>query len=239
MQNTLTIPRLEFQSYFNGPVAYIVICMLLLALGIFFFWWPTHFFLAGRAEARGMFTVMSYLLIFAAPAMTMALLAEEKRAGTIELLITMPVRDADVIIGKYLGVLGLYAVVLLLTLPYPISVSALGDMDWGPVWSGYLGLFLEGAAMLAIGLMASSWTENQLIAFFIALVLCMFFGLVHMTLPLFSGTVATVFEWLSLHVHFRSMARGVIDTRDLVYFLTVAGFALAVAFRSLESRRWR
>lgn len=238
MHNTLTIARREFQSYFNGPVAYIVICLVLLALGIFF-WFLQGFFLAGRAEVRGMFNTLSWVLIFAAPAMTMGLLAEEKRAGTIELLITMPVRDAEVILGKFLGVLGLYAIVLVLTLPYPISVSTLGDMDWGPVWSGYIGIFLQGAAMLAIGLMTSSWTRNQLIAFFAAIILCGFLWLVDMALPFLPGSLATFFEWVSLRHHFQSMARGVVDTRDLVYFLTVAGFALAVAFRALESRRWR
>ena len=111
-------------------------------------------------------------MLFAAPALTMGLVAEEKRSGTIELLLTMPVRDADVIVGKYLGVLGLYAVLLLLTLVYPISVSMLGPLDWQQVAAGYIGVFLMGGAMLAVGLATSAWTENQLVAFFISFAIC-------------------------------------------------------------------
>jgi ABC-2 type transport system permease protein len=145
MSHILTIGGRQFRSYFNGPVAYIVICIVMLTLGFFF--WNT-FFLYGRASAREMFRWLGLILVFALPALTMGLLAEEKRTGTIELLITMPVTEAQVIVGKFLGVLGLYAVLLVLTLAYPISVSTLGNLDWGPVWSGYLGLFLQGAAVL-------------------------------------------------------------------------------------------
>jgi ABC-2 type transport system permease protein len=238
MQNTLTIAGREFRSYFNSPVAYIVLCLSLLALGIAFYF-LNAFFVMNRATVEPLFSSLSAVMIVAGPAMTMGLLAEEKRSGTIELLMTMPVRDSEVILGKYLGVLGLYAVLLLLTLPYPISVSALGDLDWGPVVTGYLGIFLYGAAMLGIGLMASSWTRNQLVALLAGMMLCAVFGLIHWLLPLLPSSLASVLEWLSLNRHFQSMARGVIDTRDVIYFVTVAAAALAVAFRSLESRRWR
>lgn len=236
MQNAMIIAKRQFRSYFNGPAAYIVIAVVLVLLGVFF--WNT-FFLFGRASLREMFTLLPIFLVLAAPAMTMGLLAEEKRTGTIELLITMPVRDWEVIVGKFFGVLGLYAVLLLLTLPYPISVSMLGKLDWGPVWSGYLGLLLQGGAMLAIGLLASSWTDNQLVALFVGAAVCFGFWVIDRFLPFLPVGAASVFEWLSFDVHFRSMARGVLDSRDLLYFLTVIGIALTMAFRSLESRRWR
>jgi ABC-2 type transport system permease protein len=235
MNHILTIGGRQFRSYFNGPVAYIVICIILLTLGFFF--WNT-FFLYGRASVREMFRWLSLILVFALPALTMGLLAEEKRTGTIELLITMPVTEAQVILGKFLGVLGLYAVILVLTLSYPISVSTLGSLDWGPVWSGYLGLLLQGSAVLAIGLMASSWTDNQLIALFVALTLSVFFWVLDKFLALLPTNAASALEWLSFDYHFQSMARGVVDLRDLVFFLSVAAFALALAFRALESRRW-
>jgi ABC-2 type transport system permease protein len=235
MNHILTIGGRQFRSYFNGPVAYIVICIVLLTLGFFF--WNT-FFLYGRASVREMFRWLSLILVFALPALTMGLLAEEKRTGTIELLITMPVTEAQVILGKFLGVLGLYAVILVLTLSYPISVSTLGSLDWGPVWSGYLGLLLQGSAVLAIGLMASSWTDNQLIALFVALTLSVFFWVLDKFLALLPTNAASALEWLSFDYHFQSMARGVVDLRDLVFFLSVAAFALALAFRALESRRW-
>ena len=235
MNNVLTISGRQFRSYFNGPVAYIVICIVLVALGFFF--WKT-FFLFGVASAREMFRWLGLILVFALPALTMGLLAEEKRTGTIELLITMPVTEAQVILGKFFGVFGLYAVLLALTILYPMSISTLGDLDWGPVLGGYVGLLLQGSAILAIGLMASSWTNNQLIALFVALTLSVFFWILDKFLPLLPTSAASVLQWLSFDYHFQSMARGVIDLRDVLYFLSMTIFALALAFRALESRRW-
>jgi ABC-2 type transport system permease protein len=235
MRQILTIAGRQFRSYFNGPVAYIVICIVMLTLGFFF--WKT-FFLFGRASAREMFRWLSLILVFALPALTMGLLAEEKRTGTIELLITMPVTEARVIVGKFVGVLGFYTVLLVLTVPYPFSISTLGNLDWGPVWSGYLGLFLQGSAILAIGLMASSWTANQLIALFVALTLSVALWVLDKVLALLPTRAASALEWLSFDYHFQSMARGVIDLRDVLFFFSVTLFALAVAFRALESRRW-
>lgn len=235
MKHVLTIGGRQFRSYFNGPVAYIVICIVMLSLGFFF--WKT-FFLYGRASAREMFRWLGLILVFALPAVTMGLLAEEKRTGTIELLITMPVTEAQVILGKFVGVFGLYAVLLALTIFYPISISTLGYLDWGPVIGGYLGLLLQGSAILAIGLMASSWTGNQLIALFVALALSVFFWVLDKFLVLLPTNAASVLEWLSFDYHFQSMARGVIDLRDVLFFLSMTVFALALAFRALESRRW-
>ncbi|HMI89731.1 MAG TPA: ABC transporter permease subunit, partial [Polyangiales bacterium] len=152
MRRTLTIAKREFIQYFNSPAAYIVICLFMVVMGLFF-WNP--FFLINRVSVRSMFDLMSILLLPTAPAMTMGLLAEEKRTGTIELLLTMPLRDTEVVIGKFLGALGLLVVLLVLTLPYPLSAGTLGSLDWGPVVSAYIATLLQGAAMLAIGLLAS------------------------------------------------------------------------------------
>jgi ABC-2 type transport system permease protein len=235
MHRTLTIAKREFASYFNGPAAYIVICLFLILLGMFF-WNP--FFLFNRASVRSMFDLMSILLIPTAPAMTMGLLAEEKRTGTVEVLLTMPIKDTEVIFGKYLGAVGLLLVLLLLTLPYPISVDTLGNLDWGPVLAGYTAVFLQGAAMLAIGVLASSWTENQLIAFFTSAAICFGLWVLSNFLPFVPEGFASVLEWFSFNYHYDSMLRGVIDSRDIIYFLSMIGFSLALAFRSLESRRW-
>lgn len=235
MERTLTIAKREFRSYFNSPAAYIVICLFLLLLGAFF-WSP--FFLANRASVRGMFDLMSVLLLPTAPAMTMGLLSEEKRTGTIEVLLTMPVRDSEVIIGKFLGSLGLLTILLVMTVAYPLSVSTLGSLDWGPIITGYMALFLQGAAMLAIGVLASSWTDNQLIAFFVAGMICFALWVMSRFLPFMPQQVAPIVEWVSFDYHFRNLVRGVIDTRNVIYFLSVVGLSLAMAFRSLESRRW-
>lgn len=235
MHKTLTIAKREFTGYFNGPAAYIVICLFMVLMGVFF-WNP--FFLINRATVRGMFDLMAILLLPTAPAMTMGLLAEEKRTGTLEVLLTMPLKDTEVILGKFLGALGLFSVLLLLTLPYPISVGTLGNLDWGPVISGYVAVFLEGAAMLAIGVLASSWTENQLIAFFAAAIVCFALWVLTHFLPFVPQALANVLEWISFDYHYQSMLRGVIESRDVFYFLSIVGFSLALAFRSLESRRW-
>ena len=235
MQRTLTIAKREFRGYFNSPAAYIVVCMFLLLMG-FFFWNP--FFLVNRASVRSMYDLMAVLLLPTAPALTMGLIAEEKRTGTVEILLTMPVKDTEVIVGKFLAALGLLATVLACTLAYPISVSSLGNLDWGPVWAGYFALLLEGAAMLAIGVLASSWTDNQLIAFFTSGMICFAFWIVSRFLPFIPQSAASVVEWISFDYHFQDLVRGVVDSRHVIYFLSVIGFSLALAFRSLESRRW-
>lgn len=235
MQRTLTIAKREFRAYFNSPAAYIVICLFLLLMG-FFFWNP--FFLVNRASVRNMYDLMVILMLPTAPALTMGLLAEEKRTGTIEILLTMPVKDTEVIVGKYLAALGLLSVLFACTLAYPFSVSTLGHLDWGPVLAGYLALVLEGGAMLALGILASSWTDNQLIAFFTSGIICFAFWIVGRFLPFLPQGAASAVEWIGFDYHFQDIVRGVIDSRHIIYFLTVIGFSLALAFRSLESRRW-
>ncbi len=235
MSNIRTIAGRQFRSYFNGPIAYIVISVFLLVLGFLF--WQT-FFLNERATAREMFNYFSLINYFALPAVTMGLLAEEKRTGTIELLITMPVTDAQVIIGKFLGVLGLYLVMMLLTLPYVFSIASLGELDGGPVFAGYVGLLLQGMALIGIGLACSSFTDNQLIAFFAALAFSVFFFLVDKFLPLMPRGLQPALEFISFDTHLDLMRRGVIAVRDTLFFLSVAALAVLIAFRSLESRRW-
>jgi ABC-2 type transport system permease protein len=236
MNNTLTIARREFKSYFNGPAAYIVGALFLIVISVMFW---NSFFLEQRTSVRRMFFWAYIVSVFVAPAITMGLIADEKRNGTLELLITYPVRDAEIVIGKYIGALGLFTVLLVLTLPQVFSVSSMGPLDWGPVWTGYLGLFLMGGAALAIGVMASSWTNNQLIALVVALAIITVLTVIRHLLFFLPEGAASVFEWLSFGYHYDSLERGVIDTRDLLYFITVIVLCLGLAFRSLESRRWK
>lgn len=231
MQNILTIAGRQFRSYWNGPMAYIVLALVLGALG-WFFWAP--FFLYDQASVRQMFFWVGILSAFAAPALSMGLLADEKRSGTIELLITLPVRDHEVVLGKFLGVLGLYGVLALLTIPYPIAVAQFGPLEAGPVMTGYFGLVLQGGAMLAIGLMASSFTENQVVAFFVSLTITMIFVLIDKQAALLWGPL----QWFAFGTHSGPMERGVIDLRDVVFFLSITALCLGITFRSLESRRW-
>ena len=156
------------------------------------------------------------------------------RSGTIELLITLPVRDHEVVLGKFLGVLGLYGVLALLTIPYPIAVAQFGPLEVGPVLTGYLGMFLQGGAMLAIGLMASSFTENQVVAFFVSLTITMIFVLIDKM----GAFLPNAFQWFAFGTHGGPMTRGVIDLRNVVFFLSIIALSLGITFRSLESRRW-
>ncbi|MCU0663355.1 MAG: ABC transporter permease subunit [Myxococcota bacterium] len=236
MNNTLAIARREFRAYFNSPVAYFVITVFLVMVGILFF---VPFFAQDRASMRDFFALVPFLLIFFGPAITMRLIAEERRSGTLEMLLTMPVRDTDVIVGKFIAALGLFLVALLLTLPYAFTVSTFGELDWGPVMGGYLGLLLLGAATLAIGLFASSQTENQIVAFVVALIITMFFTMVDRFAAFMPAVAVPFVEFLSISTHFENAARGVVDSRDVLYFLSLTALALFLSFRALEARRWR
>ena len=237
MQNIMSIAGRQFRSYFNGPVAYITAALVLLFVGLLV--WST-FFLSNKATASEVFTWFGIAMVFAAPALTMGLIAEERRSGTLELLLTMPVKESEVILGKYLGAFGLFVVVVALTIINPIAISTLGDLDWGTVFTGYLGLILQGASMLAIGMMASSLAENQLVAFFISFFFLAFFGWVAPLVLGFlsTGFWATFFQVVSLQGHLESMTRGVIALSDVLFFLSLTIFGLLVAFRGLEKRRW-
>jgi ABC-2 type transport system permease protein len=172
----------------------------------------------------------------------MRALAEEKRAGTIELLITLPVTDVDVIVGKYLAALAMIVILFIATLAYPIYMFVipwhLGALDWGPVWAGYLGLFLYASAGTAVGMLFSSITDSQIIAFFLTfftLVMLHLFGSFVEFLP---NTLGDVLSFVSFQARYAPFERGLIDTRAVVYFISVAVLCLLVAFRSLESRKW-
>lgn len=236
MNATMSIALRQFRSYFNGPAAYLVAIVGLAIVGAVV--WQ-HFFTVERASAREVFIWMAAFMSFAAPAISMGLLAEERRSGTMELLITMPVRELDVIVGKYLGALGVVTVFIALSVVHPIAISTLGPLQWGPVLGGYVGLFLTSAAMLAIGVMASSWTDNQLVAFFVAL----FAMFILFWVPLFfshsfSGTWADIVQYLGFFGQLQHMSKGVIDTRPLIYFPSIIVLSLMIAFRALERRRW-
>jgi ABC-2 type transport system permease protein len=242
MNATLAIAKREFRSYFDSPLAYVVVCLGLLFTGVWVFVGPGRFWQVDRASLGSMFDALPMGLLLIVSVITMRLLAEEKRSGTLEMLITLPVRDSDVILGKYLGALALILTLLASTLLYPLlmfkSVWHLGPIDMGPIWSGYLGLVLFAAAIVAIGLLVSSLTESQVIAFFVTVVAMVFFYWIGDLGSLVGGVPGDVLRFLSFKEHYASFQRGLIDTRDIVYFLSCAVLALMLAFRSLESRKW-
>jgi ABC-2 type transport system permease protein len=243
MNPTLTIAKREFKSYFDSPLAYVVICLSLFLLGVGVFIWPRPFWQVDRATLSQMFEVIPVgLVVLIVPVITMRLVAEEKRSGTLEMLITLPVRDSEVILGKFLGALGLVLVLLATTLLYPILMFwrpwHLGALDGGPILSGYIGLILFAGATVAIGLLVSSVTDSQVIAFFVTFIVLVLFFIVGELAQFVPNMAGNVFRELSLREHFSSFERGLIDTRDVLFFLSLATLALLLAFRSLESRKW-
>lgn len=235
MSNVLSIYRKELKSYFNSPVAYIVITVFLLISGWFF---STNFFLVGQATVRTVLSIIPIIFIFFVPAITMRSIAEEKKSGTIELLVTMPTRDWEIILGKYFASLTLVLIALCFTLAYAFTASLLGNLDGGPTFGGYLGLVLLGSSYLAIGIFASATTENQIVAFILGFLIIFVFFMLDKVLLFAPGPLVSILEYLSVDYHFNNLARGVIDSRDIIYYLSLTIFMLVFAARSLESRKW-
>jgi len=242
MAKSLAILKKEFRQYFDSPVAYIFITVFLVINSWFFF---RTFFLAGQASVRPLFMIIPWLFLFFVPAVTMRLWAEEKKAGTIEVLMTLPVKDWEVAIGKFGASLAFLVLTVLMTFTIPVTAAVVADkgvvLDWGPVITSYLGAILLGAAFLAIGIWVSTLSDNQIIAFILgvsASFVLMIVGerIVTAFLPSWLSQVA---EYLGLNTHFNSIARGVIDSRDIVYYISIIGFFLYLAIRSIESRKWR
>jgi ABC-2 type transport system permease protein len=236
MSATLAITKRELRTYFNSPVAYIVITVFMLLAGYLF--WNTVF-IERQAEMRGYFGLMPMLFTFIIPAITMRLLAEEKGSGTLELLITMPIRDWEVVVGKFLAAVGLLAALLLLTLVYAFTLAAIGPVDKGPAYGGFFGLLLMGSAYAAIGVMASSLTRNQIVAFILAFAISFGLYLFGRVVQIVPPSVQPVVAFLSIDNHFEAISRGVIDSRDVFYYLSVIAVSLVVATVSLESRKWK
>jgi len=234
MQNVLHIFRREFRSYFDSPIAYIVLIFFLLVAGYFF---TSNLFLLDQANLRTLFGIVPLLYVFFIPAISMRLIAEEKKSGTIELLFTYPIRDSEIIIGKYLAALALIAVLLLFSVIYAISVSMLGDMDTGQTISGFIGLFLMGAAYLSIGIFASSITENQIVAFIVALAISFFFFILDKILFFVPLSLANILQYLAIEYHFQDISRGVIDSRNLIYFFSMIFVGLLLASHALSRRK--
>lgn len=237
MRPVWIIAKRELQSYFDSLIAYIMLIAFLGFSGFFTWLYGSDIFLVGQASLQTFFNIAFWTLFFFIPAITMRLLAEEKKTGTIELLLTKAVTDRQVVLGKFLGSFLLIVIALVLTIPYYISVARLGDVDNGAILCGYLGLLLMSAAYIAIGLYASSLTNNQIVAFLVALFIGMFFHLIFNVLAQsFTGFFGNIFQYLSMTVHFDSISRGVVDSKDLVYFLSITVLGLFLAEMSIGKR---
>ena len=248
----------ELQSYFGSLIAYVTITMFLVIAGYFFynllatfsvvsFQAQTNVMLAKQYQllninetvVRPLFGNISIIMLLMTPLLTMRLFSEEKKTGTIELLLTYPVKDVDVVISKFLACFAVFLVMILLTVTFPILLMALGEPEVMPIITGYLGLILLGAAFVSLGMFTSSLTENQIVSASICLGVLFFFWLMSYSAAFVSADFGRVITYLSINEHIASLAKGVVDTEDVIYYLCFTALFLFLTLRSLESKRWR
>jgi len=238
MKKALTLARREIAGYFFSPLAYVIGALFMLASGLWFF---GEIFVPGReASLRPLFDTMAYLMVFAAPLLTMRLVSDEFRSGTIETLMTAPLTDAEVILGKFLGVMGFYLALLACTGVFLVLIAIFGQPDAGVAVMGYLGMLLLGTAYVAVGLFTSTLTRYQLVAAIAGVAILAVFA---MGMQALVATAPEPLNYVAARLnamtYFKAFSRGVFDTRGVVYFLSAAGLMLFLSVKTLESQRWR
>ncbi|MEC8992588.1 MAG: ABC transporter permease subunit [Candidatus Latescibacterota bacterium] len=259
MRNLWAIYTKELRSYFVSPVAYVIAGVFLFLSGYLFRnilmqfnFWCIQFSQRAQFMQGGMpnlnlnemvvtqfFGVMDFIWLLVVPMLTMRLLAEEKKNGTMELLMTSPISTVEILLGKFFACLTLYMTIVALTLVYCGILELYGDPDWGPIWSAYLGYLLLGGTFIGVGMLASSVTENQIVAVLLAFGALLMLWLIDWSASFAGPTAAKVLQYLSIIQHLQDFQRGVIDTSDVVFYLSFIFFSLFVTTRVLESRRWR
>lgn len=237
MSGAMTIASKEFRTFFKTPVAYVFLCAFLALTGFTFF---SSYFSAGEASMRNFFGLLPWMFLLFIPAVSMRMWAEERKIGTIETLLTMPLPDTSIVLGKFLAALGLVAVMLLLTFPVPIIVAstAAGPVDLGPIFGGYFGALCLAGAYLAMGLFASAVTENQIVAFILGVGFALLFFIMGLpqVVSLMPTGLGEFLNQLSLKSHFENIGRGVIDTRDVLYYVSMLTFFLMLNVQAVRNR---
>jgi len=237
MRNLKAIYFKEMRSYFNSPMAYIFLVIFTVINGYFF---TRTFFLFNQSDMRSLFNIIPLVYLFFIPAITMSLIAREKNLGTMEVMSTLPLKDLDFVAGKFLAALSLVLVGLLITLVHFFTLIQVGtNIDYGAVFTGYLGLALAGAVYSSVGTFASSVTDNQVVAFIIGIFIVIIFFLMDKMLMFVPVALTGIIQYLSVDYHLSNISRGVIDSRNLIYFASVVGFFLFMTVRVLEIRKWR
>lgn len=258
MRNIFLIFKRELTSYFSSFIAYVVIAIFLIITGYFFYnILATFSIISFQAEAnpvltrqynllninesvvRPLFGNISIIMLLMTPLLTMKLLAEEKKQGTMELLLTYPVKDIEVVAGKFLACFTVFAVMLFLTVTYPILIITLGEPEIGPIITGYIGLFLLGMAFISLGLFASSLTENQIVSASVSFGILLLFWLMSYSTLFVSAGFGKLISYIAITEHLESLAKGVVDTEDIIYYLSFTLLFLFLTLRSIESKRWR
>ena len=236
MRNLKAIYIKEMRSYFDSPMAYIFLVIFTIINGYFF---TRTFFLFNQSDMRSLFNIIPLIYIFFIPAVTMSLIARENNLGTMELISTLPLKDMDFVLGKFLAALSLILIGLLITLIHFFTLTQVGtNIDYGAIFTGYLGLALAGAVYSSVGIFASSLTDNQVVAFIIGIFIVIIFFLMDKMLMFVPISLTGLIQFLSVDYHLSNISRGVIDSRNLIYFSSVVGFFLFMTVRVLEIRKW-
>jgi len=254
MRNILAIAHKELRSYFTSPIAYIVIGFFALLYGVFFVA-IVRFFMTQAMQAgimggaqsmnvnqqviRPLFQNVTVVALFLLPMVTMRTYAEEKRSGTIELLLTSPLTDLEIILGKFFGALGLYVAMLAVTLPHMGLLFYWGHPEWRPVVAAYLGLLLMGGAFVSLGLLISSMTSNQIVAGIVTFVVFLLLWIIGWFADSAGPTIGPITSWLSITEHFDDFSKGIIDTKHVLYYLSLITFGLFLTAKSVDTERWR
>ncbi|MGD9016812.1 MAG: ABC transporter permease subunit [Desulfobacterales bacterium] len=233
MPQSLSILNKEIKDYFISPIAYIVIAVFLLVIGWLFF---STFFVFNQADMRNFFNLLPITFSFVVPAITMRLFSEEINRGSYETLLTLPLSFRDIIVGKFLAGVAMVAAILIPTLAYPLLISTIGDLDWGPVVGGYAGALLLGAAYTGIGIFASALTRNQIIAFIVGALICFALTVFDRMLFFFPQSLVGVANNIGAGYHFQNISKGIIDSRDIIYFLSVAFIGLYGAHLVMQEK---
>ncbi len=258
MRNFFFILTKEFRSYFNSPIAFVTITIFSVLTGYYFynifagfgtlsFQAQTYPMIASRYGAlnvtefviRPFIGTISMVMLIMLPMLTMRSFSEEKKSGTIELLLTYPVRDGEVVLGKFAGCMVIFCTMLMISFPCVLLIEYFGEPEWGVIITGYLGLLLMGSAFISLGVFMSSLSENQIVAAVLTFACLLIFSLVNYSVGFVGESMAKVLEYLSFNYHMRNFVKGVIDTSDIIYYLLFTVFFLFSSMRSLESKRWR
>jgi ABC-2 type transport system permease protein len=255
MTNILAIAHKEIRSYFASPIAYVIIGLFALLFGYFYVAILTWFVQQGTQMSMGMggpatlnvnqqmirplLMNMTVVLLFVLPMITMRTYAEEKRSGTIELLLTSPLTDMQIILGKFVGALTLYATMLLVTLVYVGALFFFGSPEWKPIVTAYIGLLLLGGSFLSVGLLISSLTKNQIVAGMLTFGVFLLLWVIDWIGAFAGPTLEPIVNYLSITQHFDDFAKGVIDTKHVIYYLSFMTFGLFLTAKSVDSERWR
>ena len=236
MSKIFAIAGREMKSYFASPLAFVVAAMFLLVVGYLF---SLILFHTKQANFQPLFSNMAVMFLLVIPALTMRLIADERKTGTIELLMTSPIHDRDLVLGKYLASLCYLLFLTALTFAYPLIVAVTTKLDWPVVFSGYLGTFLLGASFMAVGVLASSLTANMIIAAMITFAISLIVWLLPSAGQMFGGQAADVLTYMSVINHQENLGRGVLDTSDIIFYLSFITACLFMAVRSVETYHWR